>query len=97
MSRSTETEFQERYNRALNTLKQNFELRENILKQYPSYEDERKSAVEIHKSLVPHVVAANKRELNDFNRKFDKLEEEFKNKPASRKAKDKKMIEVYTS
>jgi len=78
-------------------LKQNFELRENILKQYPSYEDERKPAVEIYKNLVPNVVAANKRELNDFNRKFEKQEEERKNKPASRKAKDKKMIEVYTS
>jgi len=41
------------------------------------------------------VVAVNKRELIDFNRKFEKEEKARKERPLTRRVKNKQMAEVY--
>jgi hypothetical protein len=49
----------------------------------------------IQRNLVPNVVAANKKELIDFDRKFQKEEKMRKERPLPRKVKDKVMAEIY--
>jgi len=44
---------------------------------------------------VPNVVAVNKKELIDFNRKYEKEEKARKERPLTRRVKNKLMADVY--
>ena len=44
---------------------------------------------------MPNVVAVNKKEFIDFNRKFEKEEKARKERPLTRRVKNKQMAEVY--
>jgi hypothetical protein len=61
-------------------LRQNYEVRENLLEKFPEMKLDESLNVKpkqnqtILKNLMPNVVAVNKKELIDFNRKFEKEE-----------------------
>jgi hypothetical protein len=61
-------------------LRQNYEVRENLLEKFPEMKLDESLSVKpkqnqtILKNLMPNVVAVNKKELIDFNRKFEKEE-----------------------
>lgn len=96
-----ESEFCERYNRAINALRQNNEVRENLLQKFPEMKlndimsPSKLCNQAIQKNLIPNVVAVNKRELIDFNRKAEKEEKAKKERPLTRKIKDKLMANIY--
>ncbi len=61
-------------------MRQNYEVRENLLEKFPEMKLDESLSVKpkqnqtILKNLMPNVVAVNKKELIDFNRKFEKEE-----------------------
>ncbi len=61
-------------------MRQNYEVRENLLEKFPEMKLDESLSVKpkqnqtILKNLIPNVVAVNKKELIDFNRKFEKEE-----------------------
>ena len=61
-------------------MRQNYEVRENLLEKFPEMKLDESLNVKpkqnqtILKNLMPNVVAVNKKELIDFNRKFEKEE-----------------------
>ena len=61
-------------------MRQNYEVRDNLLEKFPEMKLDESLSVKpkqnqtIFKNLMPNVVAVNKKELIDFNRKFEKEE-----------------------